>query len=982
MKKYILLTLLSLIFIQCGPSTELIKDKEFINESVLEFSDDLLSGKIIGPVPPSAKFREVIINDTEMKITIIYNKDFSYIPFRKENVDQIYRTLSARIGGGYNFSVETMNQPIENLIPNFYKDKNDYDKLRIPVDKGRMNVVKRSEFSDYEQGLGGRNIVLWHSHGWYYSNSEKRWEWQRPRLFQMVEDLIPLSFTVPYLIPMLENSGANVFVPRERDFQKNEVVVDNTGRRYIENIFNKKITAGNGPEGYGQTPLPLSTGINPFKKGTTRYFTSDTVLSAQAKWVPEIPETGSYAVYISYASSDKNIDDAKYTVNYYGGSKDFIVNQKIGGGTWIYLGTFKFKKGINQEIGNVTLGNFSRQRGNLVSMDAVRFGGGMGIIERGGTTSGRAKFFEGARYWLQYAGMPDTLIYHLNKDSIDYNDDYQSRGEYANYLKGAPYGPNKKRDEKGLGINIDLSLAFHTDAGITHNDTTIGTLAIYSLEGADSQYVFPDSVSRLASRDLSDIIQTQIVDDIKYLYDPAWSRRQIREAQYSESFRPNMPAMLLELLSHQNFLDMQFVFDPRFRFDVARSIYKGMLKFLSAQYNYEYVVQPLPVKCFSSEFADGNNLLLKWKAQRDSLEPTAIADRFILYTRINDQDFNNGELVYGDSVIKNLKLGSIYSFKVTAVNDGGESFPSEILAAGIPTGKIKGDILVVNGFDRISGPAKINGNEFAGFMNDIDDGVPDKFDFGFTGRQYDYSVASPFVSNDAPGHGASTAEFETDIIAGNSFDYPYVHGKSIFDNGYRFSSMSDESFGENGYLSKYRMIDYILGEEKETAWQKAFMDSIKGKQFKAFTPDVIHKITGYLNSGGNLFISGAYLGTELYADSNTAKFAKDILKLKHVTTHASRTGIVNTLLPFTTAVKTFKFNTVYNDSVYAVTAPGSINHTGEGEVLLRYADNQFSAGTGYRKSYGLVAFGFPFETILSPADRREIMTGILKYFGM
>ncbi|NIT59757.1 MAG: hypothetical protein GWN00_27105, partial [Aliifodinibius sp.] len=54
-------------------------------------------------------------------------------------------------------------------------------------------------------GLEGKNIVVAHSHGWYYDNIEKRWEWMRPRLFQTVEDLLPMSFTIPYLIPMLEN---------------------------------------------------------------------------------------------------------------------------------------------------------------------------------------------------------------------------------------------------------------------------------------------------------------------------------------------------------------------------------------------------------------------------------------------------------------------------------------------------------------------------------------------------------------------------------------------------------------------------------------------------------------------------------------------------------------------------------------------------------------------------------------------------------
>ena len=108
------------------------------------------------------------------------------------------------------------------------------------------------------------------------------------------------------------------------------------------------------------------------------------------------------------------------------------------------------------------------------------------------------------------------------------------------------------------------------------------------------------------------------------------------EAKYSESMRPNFPSLLLELLSHQNYLDMKYVLDPRFRFDVSRSIYKGMLRFLSVQYNFDYAVQPLPVTHFSTEFDKKGNVILKWQPQADLLEPTAQPNKYIVYTRINN----------------------------------------------------------------------------------------------------------------------------------------------------------------------------------------------------------------------------------------------------------------------------------------------------------------------------------------------------------
>lgn len=50
----------------------------------------------------------------------------------------------------------------------------------------------------------------------------------------------------------------------------------------------------------------------------------------------------------------------------------------------------------------VVLSNESKQKG-VVCADAVRFGGGMGNIERGGETSGMPRYLEGARYSAQWA---------------------------------------------------------------------------------------------------------------------------------------------------------------------------------------------------------------------------------------------------------------------------------------------------------------------------------------------------------------------------------------------------------------------------------------------------------------------------------------------------------------------------------------------------------------------------------------------------
>jgi hypothetical protein len=816
----------------------------------------------------------------------------------------------------------------------------------------------------------------------------------------MVEDLIPTSFVLPYLVPMLERAGANVFIPRERDFQTNEAIVDNdsalTG--YSESAWGGSKWKRSPDSGFAIGTPPYSSGVNPFRQGTYRIAQTDTLATAVASWVPLIPETGEYAVYVSYGFSETNASDAHYTVHHLGGRTEFLVNQRIGGGTWIYLGTFKFAVGRDRENGSVVLTNQSRDGGRSISADAVRFGGGMGVIARNGRTSGRPKYVEGSRYYLQFAGMPDTLVFDLSGGKDDYRDDYQSRAEYLNYLKGAPYGPNKKRDEKGLGIPIDLSLAFHTDAGITDNDTTIGTLSIYSIQDGRKSAVFPDSVSRLANRDLADLVQTQVVDDLRAKYDPAWQRRQLRNADYSESVRPNMPSLLLELLSHQNYLDMKFVLDPRFRFDVARAIYKGMLRFLAAERNTPHVVQPLPVTHLAAILDEDGNANLTWKPRFDALEPTATPTHYVVYTRVEDGGFDNGVLVDAPTaVMRDLNPGVIYSFQITAVNDGGESFPSEIVAvcrsvssgprtAGQSTAAASA--LIVNGFHRVSGPAAVESSALEGFMPGLDRGVPDRYELGFTGEQFDFAKSSQFRSNDGPGHGASHADNEGKPIAGNSFDYPFLHGVSLRECGLSFSSASSEAVIDSMVrLTDFTFVDLILGKEKETHWPKPFGDSTYGVQFRTFPPELQQAVQTYTEAGGNLFISGAYVGTDLFAhpkdDSASIKFAWKVLHFDWSTGHASKSGKVYSVhQPIFPKDKILSFNVDLNRDMYAVEAPDALVPREGSQTIFRYAENQFGAAVGYRKSYGVVVLGFPFETVLGGEARTDLMAGVLNYLGV
>ncbi len=966
-----------------GTSTNSIPETDKLEELKIKFAKKEFHFLI----PSGSKIDSIYFNGDNKKIEIFTNNKFSFRPFREDEVGKIKSEIATYLGPkyfNYNIEIFSLGKPIEKLIPNYFLSKKDnMDLERIPTRKNVKPLVTNVDKGfDISNGLIGTHIALWHSHGWYYNHTLKRWMWQRARLFGAVEDIGPLTFTVPYIIPMLENAGANVFVPRERDMQTEEIVIDNNG-----SSSGKYIEAGKWIEvdttGFAIGSPPYADNLNPFLQGSYCKSKCSNDGDATISYIPNFKKDGEYAVYISYNHSEKNIENAKYKVFHLGGVTEFSVNQQIGGETWIYLGTFKFAKGENKEIGKVILTNQSDSSG-FVTADAVRFGGGMGIVERDGTTSMRPKFVEAARYYLQYAGMPDTLVYSLNNNIKDYNDDYQSRGEWVNYLVGNPFGPNKKRTTKGLGIPIDLSLAFHTDAGITNNDTVIGTLSIYSLEDADDKQIFPNGVSRFANRDLTDIMQTQIVNDIRAKYDSAWTRRQIMEAGYSEAFRPNVPATLLELLSHQNLQDVKFMNDPQFRFDVSRSIYKSMLRFLSIQNNFEYVVQPLPVTHFASELSNKGVVTLKWKQTEDKLEPTAKAKMYKVYTRINNKGFDNGKVVNNTYYTESIEPNIIYSYKITAINGGGESFPSEILSVSW-NGKDENPLLIINGFDRIASAKVVESENFSGFVDAIDEGVPDKYDIGYVGAQHNFNPQSKWKTDDVPGHGASYANMETTVFAGNTFDYPIIHGKAISNAGYSFASVSDEAVEDLFVnIDKYKFIDLIYGEEKESGWQTPYADSVNGKRFKVFPLKMKKQITEYLNAGGNLLVTGAYIGSDLFIenskDSGNVKFAIEVLKYRLASDHAVKSGkVILVKNDFNLTNKEFSFNTTFNKEIYRVEAPDAIGAINGSSTFLRYSENFYSAGISYNNEYGVVALGFPFEAIKNDVTKNELMKTILNY---
>jgi hypothetical protein len=973
------------------------QDKDKLNRAALERIKDWKNPltqwqHIAKPVIDSV----IVIKKSET-IKLFFAPGLSYYPLREDTYRVFIQSIRKSLGKKfrkYTIDVFTNNYTIEQLIPNYYRKDLPVDSARFPPTKSEKKIlVRRTKVDDLPKGLFGNSIALWHSHGYYFEMGLDRWEWQRAKLFGTVEDISIMGYVVPYLVRMLENAGANVFLPRERDIQTREVIVDNDkSSKGSEFVIHSENNIQKIQKGFLLTDT-LFPGFNPFKSGTSLRIVNDS-----ATFIPEIPQKGDYSVYVSYPMIRDNSKEVRYIISHTGGKTEFIIDQTIGGETWIYLGTFNFNRGVNAETGSVTVKGNEKNNG-FIALDAVRFGGGMGNVARRPSAeivknqqslnekitvgneqvkdslsqftwklSGMPRYLEASRYWLQYAGMPDTLVYTPTIYKNDYNDDYQSRGLWVNYLK------------EGLGLPIDLSLAFHSDAGITPGDSIIGTLAIFYTSADNGKFL--SGTSRMAGRDLSDIVQTQIVEDIRRDFEPQWTRRGLWDRPYSEVRRPDVPGMLLELLSHQNLADMRYNLDPRFRFSVSRSVYKGILKYLAYVENRDYSVQPLPVTGFAITPLSGSKVRLSWEPVIDENEPSAKPDKFKVYTRRGDNGYDNGFVTSNTYTEADLvSLDSIYTFKVTALNAGGESFDSEELSAGIKAGSTA-PVLVVNGFDRISGPSWIDTGNVAGISWWDDHGVPFHKDFITIGDQYDFDRKDPWLDDDSPGWGASYTDAAGIVNQGNEFNYPYIHGKAIMAAGHSFFSVSDEYFTSPAMdASDYKIIDLIFGEEKSTQ----FFNDTSRIDFRIYTPEFMKKIEEVIRTASGIFISGAYIGSDLLIphDSTAIRFAEKTLHFLPRTGHAVRNGkIYATDYAKPVFNGSFSFNTGYSPSIYPVESPDAIEPAGNGAVCsFRYSENSTSAGVAFKGICNIVALGFPFETISGEKQRELLMNQILKFLG-
>jgi len=159
------------------------------------------------------------------------------------------------------------------------------------------------------------------------------------------------------------------------------------------------------------------------------------------------------------------------------------------------------------------------------------------------------------------------------------------------------------------------------------------------------------------------------------------------------------------------------------------------------------------------------------------------------------------------------------------------------------------------------------------------------------------------------------------------------------------------------------MVDWILGEESSAD------ETLSAAERTA--------LTGYLNGGGALFISGTELGWDLVYQGRAPAFYRDYLGADYAGDDAATRQVTPASGGIFTGLSAFRFDA---PGEYDADYPDQLSPYGGSRAALTYVGGAggtaaIQSAQGCRR---VVTFGFPFETIW-PEARAAVMARIIDY---
>jgi MYXO-CTERM domain-containing protein len=552
---------------------------------------------------------------------------------------------------------------------------------------------------DVDGALSGKTVYVSAGHGWTWRDTGA-WRTQRGNTHDLVEDFISAETVAHYLIRYLQNMGAYVVPVRESDLNSELLIVDDV---------DAAVSVGTSDEamGFGVLPTPITDQSNPFAAGSSLVLQASTEATGEVTWALDVPADGAYNVYIGYVQDPSRASDAHYVVRHPGGEAHFRVDQRRHGSTWVLLGRFYFYAGASGEI---ALLDDSADAGATLSADAVRIGGGVGRIDRGGGANGRPMFENNARYAAQLNGAP-TSVYDYS--SGDGNDDVGTRSRFS------AWDHEDGEDAVYIAWHTNAPTPARGTSSFAYGPSNFGPLSEFS--------GVPGSL------ELMDAVHTELVSDFRASWEEDWQDRNQHTAYFGEvnpNHNPEMPAALFEIAFHDTAEDADALRDPRFRAIAARAMAHGVARYFATRDGVELTLPPEPVSDVRALQAADGQLEIAWRPPIPDVAGGDSASSYRVYLSRDGLAFDEGRDVQGSSYAFDPPEGNgpVYA-RVTATNAGGESLPSRVVG----TRRAPADaaqVLIVAGFDRLDRAMLIDddlsdytiGNIERGFIERINDG--------------------------------------------------------------------------------------------------------------------------------------------------------------------------------------------------------------------------------------------------------------------
>ena len=772
--------------------------------------------------------------------------------------------------------------------------------------------------------LSGKTVYLSPGHGWDFVSGA--WHTQRGNTNGLVEDFITAEGVDQYLIPYLRNMGAYVVPLRESDMNPNRVVVDDVDATLEGDPGEVDST----DTGWGPFTPPIDQTVHAFARGGARRLTAAASETGRAVYAVSVPESGAYNVYVSYVEGADRVPDAHYIVRHAGGEAQLRVDQRRHGSTWVLLGRWWFDKGAPVEESSVVVANDSAQVGAVISLDAVRLGGGMGMIDIGGGTTGRPAFETDARFYTQILGAPDAVYdYFMGAGG----DDVVARPRFAAW-----------DHEDGEDA---IYLAWHTNAP----DPGRGTTSISYGNTYPCCSGLGDFAGTAGSLELQQAVHEEVIGDLRADFAADWTDDGRVTASLGElrpSHNPEMPAVLVELAFHDTPADADALREPRFRRLAARAMAEGIARYFASKDGRPLVLPPEPPTAVRLANDGAGGLVASWRAPADDPAGGDAATGYRIYVSKDGYGFDDGTAVEAgasagagaamSAALDGLGAGDVRYVRVTAVNDGGESLPTEVVGARVAAGGTA-PVLVVGGFDRLSGDE------------------------------------APVEDLSARGLGM-VQRMVLDQM--NDGSYAARHGAAIAAAGYSFDGATDDAIEAGDVaLDGYQAVDWFTGED-------AAADAPLADVSRAALGD-------FLARGGHVLLSGTGAVAALTGGSaDEQAFAMDLLHTGLVADDADTYQVSAAASGGPLGdVAALSFDD-RGAGGYDADAPDVLSPSAGAEAVLSY---QGGAGGAAGIAWGLAAdppgdtgagvvLGFPFEVVSGADARTQLMAGVLAGFGV